>query len=203
MASLLWMWCWLQGSNFQSWTRMTWTVLVWSVCIVTVELVMRVQTSVPVWKKYVVLLCRSPNRYLYSADWFSQCAILYIKKKKKRHKYIYNSEFSGRVSLIIWSRVGLEKCLLMLRIFLYQRRGMKYLLILFEFLIVYVGGYPGVFLKSCSLSSSGDRTWILVARDRCWFLCFPCSASVLLHCSPSWMLRQASLEGSGSSGWFT
>lgn len=27
---------------------------------------------------------------------------------------------------------------------------MKYLLILFEVLTVYVGGYPGVFLKSCS-----------------------------------------------------
>lgn len=101
------------------------------------------------------------------------CNIIYIKKKKKRHKYIYNSEFSRRVSLIVWSRVGLEKYLLMLHVFLYQRRGMKYLLILFEFLIVYVGGYPGVFLKSCSLSSSGDGTWILVARDRCWFFMFP------------------------------
>lgn len=136
-------------------------------------------------EKYVVLLCRSPNRYLYSADWFSQCAILYIKKKK-RHKYIYNSEFSGRVSLIIWSRVGLEKCLLMLRVFLYQRRGMKYLLVLLEFLIVYVGGYPGVFLKSCSLSSSGDETCILVARDRCWFFYVShavpqCCCTALLH----------------------
>lgn len=115
---------------------------------------------------------------------YSMCNIIYIKKK--RHKYIYNSEFSKRASLIIWSRVGLEKCLLMLRVFLYQRRGMKYFLILFEFLIVYVGGYPGVFLKSCGLSSSGDGTWILVARDRCWFFYVShtvpqCCCTALLH----------------------
>lgn len=110
----------------------------------------------------------------------------YIYIKKKRRKYSYNSEFSRRISLIIWSRVGLEKCLLMLRVFLYQRRGMKYLLVLLEFLIVYVGGYPGVFLKSCSLSSSGDGTCILVARDRCCFFYVShavpqCCCTALLH----------------------
>lgn len=42
-------------------------------------------------EKYVVLLCRSPNRYLYSADCFSQCAILYILKKKKKDINIFTT----------------------------------------------------------------------------------------------------------------
>lgn len=57
-------------------------MLVWSVCIVTVGLVIVCSNQRARLEKYVVLLCRSPNRYLYSADGFSQRAILYIYKKK-------------------------------------------------------------------------------------------------------------------------
>lgn len=52
------------------------------VCIATVELVIACSNQRACLEKYMLLFCRSPNKDLYSADCFSQCAISFLKRKR-------------------------------------------------------------------------------------------------------------------------